>query len=121
MTTWRHAHRDGDDHGVAVERLVGEQRVEGQSFDERRDADRVSNRCPGSSAKRTRLPSASVNARILVVMPPFAAPDGLAFESPSSHSVRGDMDFDDCGVDHGVFDVGILGHGLEQPTRPHRP
>ena len=34
----------------------------------------VSKRCPGSSTKRTRLPSASVSARILVVMPPFDRP-----------------------------------------------
>jgi hypothetical protein len=34
----------------------------------------VSNRCPGSSTKRTRLPSASVSARILVVMPPLERP-----------------------------------------------
>ena len=31
----------------------------------------VSKRCPGRSTKRTRLPSASVRARILVVIPPF--------------------------------------------------
>src|SRR5246500_3141015 len=34
----------------------------------------VSKRCPGSSTKRTRLPSASVRARILVVIPPFERP-----------------------------------------------
>jgi hypothetical protein len=34
----------------------------------------VSNRCPGTSAKRTRLPSASVRARILVVMSPLERP-----------------------------------------------
>src|SRR6188508_838137 len=34
----------------------------------------VSKRCPGRSTKRTRLPSASVRARILVVMPPFERP-----------------------------------------------
>jgi len=42
----------GDD-GVAVERLVCNQRVEGQPFDQRRDADRGRTRCPGSSTKRT--------------------------------------------------------------------
>jgi hypothetical protein len=34
----------------------------------------VSKRYPGSSTKRTRLPSASVRARILVVMPPLERP-----------------------------------------------
>ena len=34
----------------------------------------VSKRCPGSRTKRTRLPSASVSARILVVQPPFDLP-----------------------------------------------
>jgi hypothetical protein len=34
----------------------------------------VSNRCPGSRTKRTRLPSASVSARILVLMPPLERP-----------------------------------------------
>src|SRR5438093_10899968 len=62
----------GDD-GVAVERLVCNQRIEGQPFDKRRNADRVEAR-PGSSTKRTRLPSASVSARILVVIPPFERP-----------------------------------------------
>src|SRR3954462_8164293 len=34
----------------------------------------VSKRCPGSSTKRTRLPRASVRARIFVVMPPLERP-----------------------------------------------
>ena len=34
----------------------------------------VSKRCPGSRTNRTRLPSASVRARILVVMPPLERP-----------------------------------------------
>src|SRR5258706_11893178 len=34
----------------------------------------VSKRCPGKSSKRTRLPSASVRARIFVVIPPFDLP-----------------------------------------------
>jgi hypothetical protein len=34
----------------------------------------VSKRCPGRSTKRTRRPSASVSARIFVVMPPFERP-----------------------------------------------
>jgi hypothetical protein len=34
----------------------------------------VSKRCPGSRMKRTRLPSASVSARILVVQPPLDLP-----------------------------------------------
>ena len=62
----------GDD-GVAVERLVGDQRAE--ATPSRSGATpTVSKRCPGMSVKRTRLPSASVSARILVVMPPFDRP-----------------------------------------------
>src|SRR3954470_11208041 len=34
----------------------------------------VSKRCPGKSTKRTRLPSASVSARVLVVRPPLERP-----------------------------------------------
>jgi hypothetical protein len=34
----------------------------------------VSKCCPGSSTKRTRLRSASVSTRILMVMPPFERP-----------------------------------------------
>lgn len=62
----------GDDD-VAVERLVSAQHIEGQFFDQRRDADRVK-ALSGSSVKRTRLPSASVSARILVAIPPFERP-----------------------------------------------
>lgn len=62
------------DNGVAVERFVSDQRLEGQSLDERRGTPTVSKRCPGRSTKRTRLPSASVRARILVVMPPLERP-----------------------------------------------
>src|SRR6186997_1766684 len=63
----------------------------------------VSKRCPGRSTKRTRLPSASVSARI----------DRLALGPPCALSVA--VDLDDCGVDHGVFHVGIVGDGVEQP------
>ena len=35
---------------------------------------KVSNRCPGISTQRTKLPSASVNDGILVVQPPFDLP-----------------------------------------------
>ena len=34
----------------------------------------VSKRCPGSRTNRTRLPRASVRAKILVVMPPLDLP-----------------------------------------------
>src|SRR5207247_1935530 len=48
----------------------------------------VSKRCPGSSTKRTRLPSASVSARILVVIPPFERPMAW-FCVPLLRPVRG--------------------------------
>ena len=48
----------------------------------------VSKRCPGRSTKRTRLPSASVRARILVVMPPFERPIAW-FWVPLLRPVRG--------------------------------
>ena len=63
----------GDDV-VAVEGCVGDEGVE---LKDPRSAARprgVSKRCPGSSTKRTRLPRASVRARILVVMPPLERP-----------------------------------------------
>ena len=62
----------GDDV-VAVERLVGDQRAELDPSISG-GTPTVSKRCPGSSTKRTRLPSASVRARILVVMPPLERP-----------------------------------------------
>jgi hypothetical protein len=61
----------GDD-GVAIERLVSDASKVNPSMSG--GTPTVSKRCPGSSSKRTRLPSASVRARILVVMPPFERP-----------------------------------------------
>jgi hypothetical protein len=62
----------GDD-GIAVEGFVGDEAVKGETVDERRTPT-VSKRWPGKRTKRTRLPSASVSARILVVMPPLERP-----------------------------------------------
>src|SRR6478609_3903638 len=58
------------DNGVAVERLVGDQRVEGQSLDERRHTHRV------ESLSRQKHEAHEIAERIgegqdLVVMPPF--------------------------------------------------
>ena len=63
----------GDD-GVAVEGLVGDQRRRTRRPRSAAATPTVSKRCPGSRTKRTRLPSASVRARILVVMPPLERP-----------------------------------------------
>ena len=62
----------GDDR-IAIESLVGQQRAE---FDASISGatPTVSKRCPGKRRKRTRLPSASVRARIFVVMPPLDRP-----------------------------------------------
>ena len=61
------------DDNVAVEGLVGEHaRKERPSISGATPT--VSNRWPGNRTKRTRLPSASVRARILVVMPPLERP-----------------------------------------------
>src|SRR3954470_2189399 len=72
------------DDVIAVERRVADQRPKGEPVNERRHATRVdplswqavvlASRCPGKSTKRTRLPSASVSARILVVRPPLERP-----------------------------------------------
>jgi hypothetical protein len=48
----------------------------------------VSKRCPGSSSKRTRLPNASVSAKILVVMPLLERPMAWR-EVPLLRPVRG--------------------------------
>src|SRR6516165_1417200 len=73
----------------------------------------VSKRCPGRSTKRTRLPSASVSAKILVVMPPFERP--IAWFLVPFCTLTVAVDLDDGGINHGVFHVRIIGDGLEQP------
>src|ERR1051325_6485447 len=87
-------------NGIAVECLVGDQRVEGQSLDERRHAHRVE-ALSRRSTKRTRLPSASVRARILVVMPPSSG-RSPGFGSPFC-ALAVAVDLDDRGVDYRVF------------------
>ena len=61
------------DNGVAVERLVGDQRVEGQSLNERRHAHRVE-ALSRQKHEAHEIAEPSVRARILVVMPPFERP-----------------------------------------------
>jgi hypothetical protein len=61
------------DNGVAIERLVGDQRVEGHSLDARRHADRV------EALSRQKHEAHEIAERIgerkdLVVMPPFERP-----------------------------------------------
>src|SRR3954462_15644150 len=73
----------------------------------------VSKRCPGRSTKRTRLPSASVSARILVVRPPLDRP--MAWRKVPFCALSVTMDLDDGGVDQGVFQVGLVRDGVEQP------
>src|SRR3954466_5791477 len=81
----------------------------------------VSKRCPGSSTKRTRLPRASVRARILVVMPPLDRP--MAWLAvPLLRLVRGGAPrpspgqaLDNGGVHHGVFHVRLIRGGIEKP------
>src|SRR3546814_13680654 len=73
----------------------------------------VSKRWPGSRTKRTRLPSASVSARILVVMPPLERP-WLGSESPLC-ALAVAVDLDDGGVDHGVLHVRFVRAGLGKP------
>jgi hypothetical protein len=58
---------------VAIESLVRNQAAKGETVDQQRHADRVE-ALAGQQTKRTRLPSASVSARILVVMPPLERP-----------------------------------------------
>ena len=61
------------DDPVGIKSLVGDQTTEFDVFDQGRDP-MVSKRWPGSRMNRTRFPSASVSARILVVQPPFDLP-----------------------------------------------
>src|ERR1035437_4595800 len=63
----------------------------------------VSKRCPGNKTKRTRLPSASVRARILVVIPPLDLPIASPF---CALSVT--VDLDDRGIDHGILHVRLI-------------
>src|SRR3954447_22913218 len=81
----------------------------------------VSKRCPGSSTKRTRLPSASVRARILVVIPPLERPMAW-LAAPLLHLARGGeprlspgQALDDGSVDQGVFHVPLIRDGIEKP------
>ena len=62
----------GDD-GITVESLVGDHAAESDAVEQGRNADRIE-AWPGMRRKRTRLPSASVSASILVVMPPLERP-----------------------------------------------
>src|SRR5215208_3668690 len=73
----------------------------------------VSKRCPGTSTSRTRLPSASVSARILGVRPPLERPMAWLCLPPCPLSVA--VDLDDGGVHQGVFHVGLVRDGIEQP------
>src|SRR5215213_11505960 len=73
----------------------------------------VSKRCPGKSTKRTRLPSASVSARILVVRPPLERP--MAWREVPLCPLSVPVDLDDGGVDQGVVQVGLVRDGIEQP------
>jgi len=79
----------------------------GQPFDQRRDADRVEALSGQAARKRTRLPSASVSARILVVIPPFGAADGLVLRPPFAPCPWA-VDLDDGGIDHDVFHVRLV-------------
>jgi hypothetical protein len=76
------------DNGVAVERLVGDQRVEDQSLDERRHAHRV------EAVSRQKHEAHEIAERIgegqdLVVIPPFERPIAC-FWVPLLRPVRGD-------------------------------
>src|SRR3954453_15425359 len=78
----------------------------------------VSKRWPGSSTKRTRLPKASVRARILVVTPPRERP--IAWLAvPLLHLARGGgprlspgQAPDDGRVHLGVFHVRLIRDGI---------
>src|SRR3954471_116145 len=73
----------------------------------------VSKRCPGSSTKRTRLPRASVRARILVVMPPLERP--MAWLAVPFCALSVAVGLDDGGLHHGVFHVRLIRGGIEKP------
>jgi hypothetical protein len=77
----------GDD-GIAVKGLIGD-----EAFKVRPSMSgatpTVSKRWPGRRTKRTRLPNASVSARILVVMPPLERPMAWLLD-PLLRPVRGD-------------------------------
>ena len=111
--SWRRARSRSAMMAVAVEGLVGDQPPKATPSMSGATPT-VSKRWPGSRTKRTRLPSASVRARILVVMPPLERAYGLASESPfCALSVA--MDLDDGGIDHGVLHIRLISSSLEKP------
>lgn len=70
----------GDD-GVAVERLVGDQRLEGQPFDERRSADRVE-ALSGQQHETHEIAERIGERQDFGGHAAFRAADGLAFSPP---------------------------------------
>src|SRR3954467_2158494 len=85
VALWRdHRHRAAvvqiGAQGVAIKSLVRQQGGEVEIL--RGATPTLSGRCPGSTTKRTRLPSASTRATILVVKPPRERPMACAWVPP---------------------------------------
>src|SRR3954468_14304918 len=72
----------------------------------------VSWRCPGSRMKRTRLPSASTRATILLVRPPRERPMAW-LRVPPLGATRLLVGGDDSAIDQGVFEVRLAGQACE--------
>lgn len=101
----------GDDQ-VGVEGLIGDQPAKLDPFERRRDAD-VSKRCRGSRAKRSRFQA----HRSRPGPWSFGRPSACLWPGPKSPHCALPMaaNPDDGDVDHGVFRVGFIRYGIENP------
>ena len=96
----------------AVERFVGDQRVEGQSLDERRHADRVE-AMGGQENEADEIAKRVGERQDFGGHAAFRTDRWPGSESPfCALSVA--VHLDDGGVDYGVFHVGIVGDGAAE-------
>ncbi len=102
----------GDD-GVAVEGLIGDEAVKGETVDERSNSYRIE-AMAGAGERSGRDCPMRRSAPEFGRHAAFGTTDGLALRPPfCALSVA--MDFDDGGIDHGVFHVWRVGAGFEKP------
>jgi hypothetical protein len=94
-------------------RTVSNQRAEGQSFNER-GTPTVSKRCP-ATARSARAAECIGERQDFGGHAAFRAANRLALGSPFCAPWPWALGLDEGGVDHGVFQVGIVEDGVEQP------
>src|SRR5271168_4428230 len=94
--------------GIAVEGLVGDEAVKGETVDERGEADRIETMA-GHENEADEIAERVRQRQNFGRHAAFGTADGLALRPPFA------MDLDDGGVDHGVFHVWRVGAGLKKP------